>query len=359
MPTQNVYPVNGYNDFINALLRQPVKRTPIWLMRQAGRYLPEYRALREKTPDFMSFCSNPELCAQATIQPLERFDLDAAIIFSDILVVPAAMGMSLQFIKGDGPHFPQALRHLREIENLITEDIPDRLGFVMEAIRLTQKNMPRPLPLIGFAGSPWTCACYMIEGGSSKNFAFIKTLLFREPDVLHALLERVTLATIDYLNAQIGAGVEAIMLFDTWGGVLSYADFPVFSLNYLHQIAQGVNRQVQGKKIPLIFFTKGGGQRLHSMADSGCDALGLDWSTDIKAAREQVGNRVALQGNLDPCCLLAEPSQIQQAAWKICSDYGEGHGHVFNLGHGVLPQTPPENVQALVEAVHQFSHLAQ
>jgi uroporphyrinogen decarboxylase len=344
------------NDFINALLRQPVSRTPVWLMRQAGRYLPEYRALREKTPDFISFCSNPELCAQATLQPLQRFDLDAAIIFSDILVVPAAMGMQVQFIQGDGPHFPQPLRHSHEIENLNSEDIAERLGFVLEAIRLTQKNMPRPIPLIGFAGSPWTCATYMIEGGSSKNFAIIKTLLFREPDVLHGLLQRLTNATIEYLNAQIDAGVQAIMLFDTWGGVLSHADFPLFSLNYLKQIAHGVRRKVHDQTIPLIFFTKGGGQWLKILAESGCDAIGLDWTTDIKSARQLVGDKVALQGNLDPCCLLAEPVQIQQAAWKICSDYGGGRGHIFNLGHGILPQTPPENVQALVDAVHHFSN---
>lgn len=342
------------SDFINALLRRPVKRTPIWLMRQAGRYLPEYRALRETTPDFLRFCSTPELCAQATIQPLERFDLDAAIIFSDILVVPAAMGMQVEFIKGDGPHFPHPLRHVTEIENLNSEDIPERLDFVMEAIRLTQKNLPRPIPLIGFAGSPWTCACYMVEGGASKNFSVIKTLLFRQPDLLHDLLQRITVATVDYLNAQIKAGVQAIIIFDTWGGVLSYTDFPVFSLNYLRQIAQGLQRQQPHATIPLIFFTKGGGLWLKSMAESGCDALGLDWMTDIKAAREQVGGKVALQGNLDPCCLLAEPEKIQQAARKICSDYGVGNGHVFNLGHGILPATPPENVQVLIETVHQF-----
>lgn len=344
------------SDFINALFRQPVKRTPIWLMRQAGRYLPEYRALREKTPNFLDFCSNPELCAQATLQPLQRFDLDAAIIFSDILVVPAAMGMQVEFIKGDGPHFPQPLRHANEIDQLNSEDVPERLSFVMEAIRLTQKNMPRPIPLIGFAGSPWTCATYMVEGGASKNFSIIKTLLFRRPDLLHDLLQRITTATVDYLNAQIKAGVQAIMVFDTWGGVLSHADYPLFSLNYLRQISQGLQRQQPNGAIPLIFFTKGGGQWLKPMAESGCDALGLDWMTDIKAARAQVGGKVALQGNLDPCCLFAEPEQIQRAARKICFDYGVGSGHIFNLGHGVLPSTPTENVQILVETVHQFSH---
>lgn len=339
--------------FIKALLRQPVDKTPIWLMRQAGRYLPEYRALRAKTPNFMTFCSTPELAAQATMQPLERFDLDAAILFSDILVVPAAMGLTVEFIQGDGPHFPQPLRSHHDIQRLKTLEL-NSVNYVFETIRLIQQNLPQHLPLIGFAGSPWTCATYMVEGGSSKNFAVIKSLLYREPRVAHELLQRLTAATIAYLNAQIAAGVQAVMVFDTWGGVLSPADYLTFSLHYLQQIAQGLTRRVNNQTIPIIFFTKGGGQWLDKMALSGCDALGLDWMTSIQQARQWVGDKVALQGNLDPCVLLSTPDVIVEKAQKICADYGSGPGHIFNLGHGILPQTPPENVQALVNAVHEF-----
>lgn len=341
--------------FIRALLRQPVEQTPIWLMRQAGRYLPEYRALREKVPDFMEFCSTAELAAEVTLQPLARFNLDAAILFADILVVPAAMGMSVEFIKGDGPHFPQPLRSHADIKRLVTAGAVERLHYVPQTIQLIQRQLRQRVPLIGFAGSPWTCATYMIEGGSSKQFAVIKALLYREPLVLHDLLQRLTAVTIDYLNAQIAAGVQVVMVFDTWGGVLSNEDYPLFSLHYLQQIAEGLTRQRDGQRIPLIFFTKGGGQWLEKIALSGCDAVGLDWTTDIQTARQLVGTQVALQGNLDPTVLLAEPATIVQAAQKICASYGAGSGHVFNLGHGVLPQTPPENVRVLVDAVHEFT----
>lgn len=343
------------SQFIEALWRRPVTRTPVWLMRQAGRYLPEYRALREQVPDFMNFCATPELAAQATLQPLHRFDLDAAILFSDILVIPHAMGMDVQFVKGDGPHFPQPLRSLQQIQQLQTQHIQERLQYVFTTIHLILKNMPRKLPLIGFAGSPWTCATYMVEGGSSKNFATIKTMLYREPQCLHQLLHKLTLATIDYLNAQIAAGVQAVMLFDTWGGVLSGEDYQRFSLHYLQQIAQNLQPAALNKPIPVIFFTKGGGQWLETIAASGCQAVGLDWTTPIAGARERIGSRVAIQGNLDPCLLLAQPEQIEQAVQKICQDYGPHPGHIFNLGHGVLPQTPPENVGVLIEAVHRFT----
>lgn len=340
---------------LNALLRQPVDKRPVWLMRQAGRYLPEYRALREKTPDFMTFCSTPELAAQATLQPVTRFDVDAAILFSDILVVPAAMGMEVQFIQGDGPHFPEPLRSHREIKRLNTSNSLDKLNYVFETIKLTQDNLRGRIPLIGFAGSPWTCATYMIEGGSSKTFATIKAMCYREPLLLHELLQRLTEVTIAYLNAQIAAGVQAVMVFDTWGGALSSADYLIFSLHYLRQIAQGLTPHVKGQTIPIIFFTKGGGQWLDKIAASGCHAVGLDWTTDIKQARAQVGDKVALQGHLDPCLLLAEPAQIVAAVEKICADYGSGTGHIFNLGHGILPQTPPDHVRALVDAVHRFT----
>lgn len=339
--------------FINALLRRPVDKTPVWLMRQAGRYLPEYRALREKTPDFMTFCSTPELAAQATLQPIKRYDLDAAILFSDILVVPAAMGMTVEFIKGDGPHFPQPLSSQRDIQQLTVSDALERLEYVFAAIRLVKQQLNQCIPLIGFSGSPWTCATYMIEGGSSKNFALIKTLLYRQPAILHELLQQLTEVTTAYLNAQIAAGVQAVMIFDTWGGVLAHEDYRQFSLNYLRQIAQGLTRHAHGDAIPIIFFTKGGGQWLEEIAAAGCDAVGLDWMTDIRHARAAVGDKVALQGNLDPCVLLAEPAQIEQAVRKICADYGPGTGHIFNLGHGVLPQTPPDHVRVLIDAVHR------
>lgn len=339
--------------FINALLRKPVDKTPVWLMRQAGRYLPEYRALREKIPDFMTFCRTPELAAQATLQPIKRYELDAAILFSDILVVPAAMGMNVEFVKGDGPHFPEPLRSRHDIQQLTTHNAIERLEYVFAAIRLVKQQLNKAIPLIGFSGSPWTCATYMIEGGSSKNFSTIKTLLYREPAVLHELLQQLTQVTIAYLNAQIAAGVQAVMVFDTWGGVLSHDDYQTFSLNYLRQISQGLTRHAHGEVIPVIFFTKGGGQWLEEIANAGCDAIGLDWTTDIRHAQAVVGNKVALQGNLDPCILLAEPAQIEKAVRKICTDYGPGTGHIFNLGHGVLPQTPPDHVRVLIDAVHR------
>ncbi|MBS0350582.1 MAG: uroporphyrinogen decarboxylase [Proteobacteria bacterium] len=336
---------------IKALLRQPVDRTPIWLMRQAGRYLPEYRALRQKVPDFMKFCHTPELAAEVTLQPLLRFPLDAAILFSDILVVPAAMGLAVEFIKGEGPHFPQPVRNMSDIQKLKTVGVMEQLQPVLKTIGLVKQQLSTDIPLIGFAGSPWTCATYMVEGGSSKQFAVIKKLLYTNPLALHALLERLTQATIEYLNAQIHAGVQVVMLFDTWGGVLSPADYEIFSLDYLKKISQSLIRIKNHVPIPVIFFTKGAGQWLEQIANSGCDAVGLDWTTDIKEARKRIGSKVALQGNLDPCILLSDPGNIAQAAKKICNDFGKGSGHVFNLGHGVLPETPPENVAALIAAV--------
>lgn len=334
-----------------ALLREPVDKTPIWLMRQAGRYLPEYRELRKKTPDFMQFCSTPELAAEATMQPLERFDLDAAIIFSDILVIPYAMGMEVEFVKGEGPHFPRPIGSERDIQALSTSGL-EKLDFIMSAIRLVVNRLQNKIPLIGFAGSPWTCATYMIEGGSSKTFSKIKTLCYRQPLLMHDLLRRLTEITIAYLNEQIKAGVQVVMLFDTWGGVLSGEDYIDFSLNYLRQIANSLVRERNGLKIPVIFFTKGGGQWLDKIAHAGCDAIGLDWMTDIGEARRLIGHRVALQGNMDPCLLLTDPEKVQQKAQSILKTYGSGPGHVFNLGHGILPETPIENVQALIEAVH-------
>lgn len=347
---------NLKNDrIIRALLREPVDCTPIWLMRQAGRYLPEYRALRAKTPDFMTFCRTPELAAQATLQPLDRFDLDAAIIFSDILVVPAAMGLDLHFSAGEGPVLDQPIREQRDIEKLHIPDVHETLGYVFETLRLVKHTLNGRVPLIGFAGSPWTCASYMVEGGTSKDFAKIKTLAYGQPEILHPLLQKITETTIAYLNGQIQAGADVIMLFDTWGGVLTEKAYQEFSLYYLKFIGERITRQMNGRKIPLIFFTKGAGQWLNEIADSGCDAVGLDWTTDIRRARAIIGDRVSLQGNLDPCLLFANPEFITQAAQDILTGYGSGPGHVFNLGHGILPSTNPEHVQVLIDAVHHFS----
>ncbi len=343
---------------INALLRKPVDRVPVWLMRQAGRYLPEYRALRQKVPNFMTFCRTPELTVQATLQPVNRFDLDAAIIFSDILVIPAAMGMSVEFTAGEGPHFLAPIRQANDVLMLQDPDVEQELDYVMSAIKQVVSALNHRIPLIGFAGSPWTCATYMVEGESSKHFAVIKSMLYQQPNLLHQLLEKITAVTIRYLNAQIAYGADVIMLFDTWGGVLTEADYLEFSLRYLKQIADGVLRQKNNARIPLIFFTKGGGQWVEKIADSGCDAVGLDWTANIYKARQCVGNRVALQGNLDPLVLFSNPAVIEKKARAILDDFGPHPGLVFNLGHGILPETPPENVEALISAVHRYSHRA-
>jgi uroporphyrinogen decarboxylase len=339
---------------IRALLRKPVDRTPVWIMRQAGRYLPEFRQLRATKPNFMDFCKTPELAYEATLQPLRRFALDAAIIFSDILTIPDAMGMNLQILPAQGPVIHNPIRSMQDVEQLKMLDVNESLNYVFEAIRQVVKALNGRVPLIGFAGSPWTLACYMIEGCSSKTFQTAKTMLYRQPDILTALLERLTMLTIAYLNAQIKAGARVLMLFDTWGGILTTPAYQQFSLKYLSQIAHGVMREIDGEKIPLIFFTKNGGQWLEKIIDSGCDAIGLDWTVDIKHARALAGNRVALQGNLDPAILFADPEVIQNSVADILRNYGEGSGHVFNLGHGIDPATPIENVSAMIEAVHQF-----
>ncbi len=342
---------------INALLRKPVDCVPVWLMRQAGRYLPEYRALRQKTPNFMEFCRTPELTVQATLQPLSRFDLDAAIIFSDILVVPAAMGMSVEFTSGEGPHFPSPIRCAQDIVNLKEPDVIDKLSYVFTAIKQVVAELNNRLPLIGFAGSPWTCATYMIEGKGSKNFAVVKSLMYQQPQLMHQLLEKITRVTIQYLNQQILSGVKVVMVFDTWGGVLTGADYEEFSLQYLKRIASEVKRENNDSPVPLIFFTKGGGQWLEKITGSGCNAVGLDWMTNLSNAQKQWGNRVAFQGNLDPIVLLTNPATIEKKVQEILKDFGPNPGLVFNLGHGILPETPPENVAALISAIHNYSKI--
>ncbi|MCX7120245.1 MAG: uroporphyrinogen decarboxylase [Gammaproteobacteria bacterium] len=334
---------------IKALLREPIDRTPVWLMRQAGRYLPEYRALRAKAKDFFTLCQTPELACEVTLQPVKRFPLDAAIIFSDILTVPLAMGCDIQMHEGRGPFAPNPVRDQQAINQLNTNHALEKLNYVTDAITLTKKELNNRIPLIGFAGSPWTVATYMVEGQSSKTFEIIKKMMFRDPILLHQLLQKLTTVTIDYLNAQIDAGADVIMLFDSWGGVLSPNEYQHFSLHYMQFIAQHIKREHNGKKIPLIFFSKGCGLYLETMASSQCDALGLDWTMDLATAKRQVGDRVALQGNLDPSILLSDPEKVRDAVKAILAVYDNQTGFVFNLGHGISKDTPLENVEALFD----------
>ncbi len=341
--------------FLRALLRQPVDMTPVWMMRQAGRYLPEYRATREKAGSFMDLCKNPELACEVTLQPLERFPLDAAILFSDILTVPDAMGLGLYFEEGEGPRFERPIKTAADVANLAVPDMEQELGYVMEAVRVIRRELDGRVPLIGFSGSPWTLATYMIEGGSSKDFRKIKGMLYNCPEMLHQILSITSAAVTEYLNAQIAAGAQAVMIFDTWGGSLSPDSYQDFSLAYMADIISGLTREVDGQRIPSILFTKGGGQWLEAMADTGPDALGLDWTTNIGDARRRVGNRVALQGNLDPAVLYAKPAMIERQVAKVLADFGKGSGHVFNLGHGIHPQIEPEHAGVMIEAVHRLS----
>ncbi|MDH5632441.1 MAG: uroporphyrinogen decarboxylase [Gammaproteobacteria bacterium] len=341
--------------FLRALLRQPVDRTPIWVMRQAGRYLPEYRATREKAGDFMSLCKNADLACEVTLQPLERFDLDAAILFSDILTIPDAMGLGLYFAKGEGPHFERPVRSAADIDRLPVPDPEDELGYVMNAVRTIRTALDGRVPLIGFSGSPWTLATYMVEGSGSKDFAQVKRMLFDEPRLMHALLDKLAQSVTSYLNAQVAAGAQAVMVFDTWGGSLTPRDYKEFSLRYMSQIVSGLTRENDGRKVPVILFTKNGGQWLADMAGSGCDALGVDWTTDLAVARAMVNDRVALQGNMDPSVLYASPERIRDEVKQVLASYGNGTGHVFNLGHGIHQAVDPDNVKVLVDAVHEFS----
>ncbi|MBI5461372.1 MAG: uroporphyrinogen decarboxylase [Gammaproteobacteria bacterium] len=341
--------------FLRALLRQPVDVTPVWMMRQAGRYLPEYRATREKAGDFMGLCQTPELACEVTLQPLDRFPLDAAILFSDILTVPDAMGLGLYFEDGEGPRFRKPVRTEADVRALGVPDPEGELRYVMDAVRLIRRELDGRVPLIGFSGSPWTLATYMVEGGSSKDFATIKAMLYDRPELLHQLLDTVARAVSVYLNAQIAAGAQAVMLFDTWGGALGPREYREFSLAYMTRIVGQLTREHDGRQVPVILFTKGGGQWLEAMADSGADALGLDWTTDIGAARVRVGARVALQGNLDPSVLYAQPEHIRTEVARVLASYGHGNGHVFNLGHGIHPQVDPEHAAAMIAAVHELS----
>ncbi|HEX7385944.1 MAG TPA: uroporphyrinogen decarboxylase [Castellaniella sp.] len=342
--------------FLRALLREPVPYTPLWMMRQAGRYLPEYRQTREQAGSFMALAQNPELACEVTLQPLRRFDLDAAILFSDILTIPDAMGLGLQFVEGEGPRFKRPLHDEAAIAQLQVPDL-DRLRYVFDAVALIHKELNGAVPLIGFSGSPWTLACYMVEGASSSDYRQIKTLMYRRPDLLHRILSINAQAVQAYLNAQIQAGAQAVMVFDSWGGVLADGLFQQFSLQYTRQVLEGLQREAHGRVVPRIVFTKGGGQWLAEMADLGCDALGVDWTVNLAAARRTVDDRVALQGNLDPMTLFGGEAAIRNEARRVLADFGHVHqgGHVFNLGHGISQFTPIEAVSALVEEVHRAS----
>ena len=345
-----------HNDrLIRALNREPVDVTPIWIMRQAGRYLPEYRKVRAQVGSFMALCSNPELACEVTLQPLERFPLDAAIVFSDILTIPHAMGLGLHFVEGEGPQFEHPLRTAQDIAKLAAPDPESELGYVMDVLRLVRHELAGRVPLIGFSGSPWTLASYMIEGRSPGEFRLAKGMLFDDPKSLHQLLEVLSESISAYLNAQISAGAQVLMLFDTWGGALSTKDYLEFSLRYMTKVIAGVEREAQGQPVPIILFTKGGALWLEQMSFSGCDALSVDWTVDLKRARNMVGGRVALQGNLDPCVLYAKPEKIREEVAQVLAQFGTGVGHVFNLGHGIHPQINPDHVGVLVDAVHELS----
>lgn len=341
--------------YLRALLRQPVDRTPIWMMRQAGRYLPEYRATRAQAGDFMALCKNAELACEVTLQPLRRYPLDAAILFSDILTIPDAMGLGLYFETGEGPKFKSPVRTAADVAKLAVPDPNHELQYVMNAVSTIRRELKGQVPLIGFSGSPWTLATYMVEGASTKTFSKVKGMAFGEPALMHQLLDVVADSVIAYLNAQVEAGAQALMIFDTWGGVLSGPAYQEFSLQYMAKIVDGLQREADGRKVPVTLFTKNGGQWLEAMAATGCDALGVDWTTELGDARARVGDKVALQGNMDPSMLYAPVPAIEQEVKRILASYGSGTGHVFNLGHGIHPEVDPEHAGAFIAAVQRES----
>jgi uroporphyrinogen decarboxylase len=341
--------------FLRALLREPVDVTPVWMMRQAGRYLPEYKATRASAGDFLSLCKNRELACEVTLQPLERFDLDAAILFSDILTIPDAMDLGLYFAEGEGPKFRKVLRSAADVSDLRIPNAATDLDYVMNAVSEIRTALSGRVPLIGFSGSPWTLATYMVEGGASKDFRHIKKMMYATPEVMHELLDKLAISVIDYLNQQIKAGAQAVQIFDTWGGVLSPEMYREFSLKYMQKIVNGLTREAQGRKVPVILFTKNGGQWLEQMAATGADALGLDWTTELGDARARVGQKVALQGNMDPSVLYAQPDRIRQEVQKLLKSFGPGEGHICNLGHGIHQFADPEHAKVFVDAVHEFS----
>ena len=345
--------------YLRTLRGEKVERTPIWVMRQAGRYLPEYRAVRKQAGDFLTLCKTPELACEVTMQPIDRFGLDAAILFSDILTIPDAMGLELVLEEGIGPVFNKPIRSEADIDALAVPDAEDDLGYVMDAVRVIRKELDGRVPLIGFTGSPWTLASYMVEGSGSKEFRRIKGLMFESPQAAHKLLQVVTDSVINYLTAQVAAGAQSLMVFDTWGGMLSTANYQAFSLAYMQQIVTALKSNPICKDIPVVLFTKGGGQWLEMMADTGCDGLGLDWTVDIENAKARVGDRVVLQGNMDPVVMNTGVDQVRENAMQVLQGYGQHQasdkGHIFNLGHGIQPFAQPDNMKALVETVQSES----
>ncbi len=341
--------------FLRALMRQPTDYTPVWMMRQAGRYLPEYRMSRKTAGSFLQLCKNPDFATEVTMQPLDRYPLlDTAILFSDILTVPDAMGLGLYFEEGEGPKFERTLTDEADIQKLVVPDMAN-LQYVFDAVTSIRKALNGRVPLIGFSGSPWTLATYMVEGKGGTDFLTIKKMAYARPDLLHHILEVTAQTVIQYLNAQIAAGAQAVMIFDSWGGALSHNAYTEFSLNYMQKIVANLTKTNDGRKVPSIVFTKGGALWLEAQAEIGADALGLDWTVDIGQARKRVGDKVALQGNLDPAILLSTPAAIEKEVVNVLASYGQGHGHVFNLGHGITQWTPPENAAAMLEAVRKHS----
>ncbi len=340
---------------LRAIAHEPIDQTPIWIMRQAGRYLPEYRATRQRAGSFLTLCKTPELACEVTLQPLKRFPLDAAIVFSDILTIPDAMGLGLQVVEGSGPLFERPLKSASDITALSVPDPETQLKYVLDAIRMIQHELAGRVPLIGFCGSPWTLATYMVEGRAHKEFPMIRALLREDARLLHTLLDRLAQSVAEHLNAQIKAGVHLVMIFDTWGGMLETQQYQEFSLNYVQQIIENLIREQHGRRIPIILFTKNGAQWLEKMAHTGCDVLGVDWQVHLGQARAQLKNKIALQGNMHPELLLKTPDEIYQNVARILAEYGTGSGHIFNLGHGITPDVPPENVTVLVDAVHSLS----
>lgn len=341
--------------FLRALTGQAVDVTPVWMMRQAGRYLPEYRATRKLAGDFMSLCQSPELACEVTLQPLRRYAMDAAILFSDILTIPDAMGLGLYFSEGEGPRFHKTVRTAADVEQLPIPDMARDLGYVTDAVSLIRRELNGSVPLIGFSGSPWTLATYMIEGSGSKDFRHAKAFMYNQPEQMHLLLDKLAQSVTAYLNAQIAAGAQAVQIFDTWGGILTTQAYREFSLAYMKKIVAGLIRESEGRAVPVILFTKNGGLWLQDIADSGCDCVGLDWTIEIGRARSLIGNKVSLQGNMDPSILYSTPDSIRAEVRRILASYGAGNGHVFNLGHGITPDVDPANVSAFVDAVHEYS----
>ena len=341
---------------IKALLRQPTDTTPVWIMRQAGRYLPEYRETRKGAGGFLDLCKNKELACEVTLQPLRRFNLDAAILFSDILTIPDAMGLGLYFSEGEGPKFERPVRTENDIDKLLVPDPFEKLRYVTDAVSLIRTELDGAVPLIGFSGSPWTLSTYMVEGSSSKDYRYVKGLMYENPAAMHRLLDKLAQSVISYLNAQIEAGAQAVMIFDTWGGVLTPQTYRDFSLRYMQQIVSQLRRQHDGQTVPVTLFTKGGAQWIEATADTGCNAIGLDWTINIDDAKRRVGDKVALQGNLDPCILYASPEAIRDAVKDVITRFGGDAGHVFNLGHGIHQSADPDRLAVLVDAVHEFGY---